>query len=367
MLSNVCTKKILYSQKNNKGDYRMKENVTVKGLLILLILIWVICPLSFAQERRAGTASGTQLLLPVGGQGFALSGAGIATTTGIDAMFWNPAGLAKSDKVEAMFSSMQYIADVNVNYLAASMNFQDIGSVGFSLKSVNFGDISRTTAEDPDGLTGATFSPTYLTTALTYSRSFTDRVQVGFTSKLITESILGVSAIGFGFDVGIQYLTPFNLKIGLAIKNLGGSMRYSGSDLERLVPTIVGQGDADKLRAQITASEAEIPSVFDIGVGYDFNLDKRGNNIFTIVATLRNNNFSDDEYLFGAEYGFQKLLFFRGGYSYSSNVENVFSSSLTAGLGLNYRLGNLALRFDYTYRTATRFDGNQALTLHVGF
>lgn len=320
-----------------------------------------------AQERRVGAASGTQVLIPVGGVGMGMAGAATATLSGVEALYWNPGAVAYSRKGELMFSSMSYLADIRVNYLAATANLGNVGTLGFAIKSLNFGDILRTTDEDPDGERGEKWSPNYLTASLTYSRAFTDRIAVGATAKIINETILSSSALGLAFDFGVQYMTPFNLKVAVVLKNLGNQMRYAGPDLERQIARFPGDGPQNLLRTEIIASAGELPSSFEIGAAYDFKIDTR--NMITLAGNFRNNNFSDDEYQLGAQYSFQDLLFLRGGMNFdvSKHGENVFTNSFALGAGINYRFGGVSIMLDYAYRSAKFFSGNQVFAIRLGF
>jgi hypothetical protein len=266
-----------------------------------------------------------------------------------------------------MFSSMSYLADIQVSYVAATANLGNVGTLGFALKSLNFGDILRTTDQDPDGLRGEQWSPNYLTASLTYAKAFTDRIAVGATAKLISETILSSSATGLALDFGVQYTTPFDLKIAVVLKNLGNQMRYAGPDLERQVERFPGEGPQNLLRTEIIASAGELPSSFEIGTAYDFKLDPR--NVITLAGNFRNNNFSEDEYQVGAQYAFQDLLFLRGGMNFdvSEQGENVFTNSYALGVGVNYRLGGVGIMIDYAYRSAQFFSGNQVFAVRLGF
>lgn len=78
---------------------------------------------------------------------------------------------------------MNYIADIGVQFGAVGVNFEEFGSIAFSIKSLSVGDIIKTTVENPDG-TGQTFAPQYSTIGLSYSKMLSDRVSVGFKPKL---------------------------------------------------------------------------------------------------------------------------------------------------------------------------------------
>src|ERR1051326_5723690 len=117
---------------------------TVQRALGLFVLILVVASLGYAGgTNRAGTNAAPELLIPVGARDIAMGGASVATSAGIDAIYWNPAGLARSTfGASAMFSHMSYIADIPVNYFAVGATFEGFGSLGFSLKSIGIGDIA---------------------------------------------------------------------------------------------------------------------------------------------------------------------------------------------------------------------------------
>jgi hypothetical protein len=187
--------------------------------------------------QRRGTAGAQELLISVGSRGTALNGAFTSGIDGIEAIYWNPAGLAVNNHtVQFMFSHQKYLADISVNYGAVSANFEKFGAIGLSIKSFDFGgDIVETTIENPDG-TGRTFSPIFITFGLTYARQMTDRIIFGTTIKVISEQIISAQATGYAFDFGIQYFTGLGgLKLGFALKNFGPRMAFSGPELEHNV------------------------------------------------------------------------------------------------------------------------------------
>ncbi|MEA3391757.1 MAG: hypothetical protein U9Q91_02125 [Candidatus Marinimicrobia bacterium] len=73
--------------------------------LVLIAALFV--GVAFAGDvDRTGTTAGVQVQIPVGGRSLAMGGSDIAYTTGVDAIFWNPAGLSDvKGRVDGMFSS----------------------------------------------------------------------------------------------------------------------------------------------------------------------------------------------------------------------------------------------------------------------
>ncbi|MDP3683529.1 MAG: PorV/PorQ family protein, partial [Ignavibacteria bacterium] len=175
----------------------------MKSLIRLLIIVFAFqftLDVYAGGGNRTGTGGATQLLIPVGPRGIAMGESNIATSYGVESIFWNPAGAARmSSSTDVMFSHMSYIADIGVEYGAISANFEGFGVISLGLKSLSIGDIMETTTETPDG-TGATFSPQMLTAGLSYSRQLTDRISVGLTANVIMETLGDVSTSGIAFN-----------------------------------------------------------------------------------------------------------------------------------------------------------------------
>lgn len=342
------------------------------GALLLCVVVLVAGTVT-AQNQRTGTSAAPELLIPVGGRDLAMGGASIATTQGVEAIHWNPAGLSKiSHSAEGMFSSMSYIADINVSYGAVATQFGDFGVVGLSIRSLDFGNIPVTTVADEDGASGGTFSPTYVTLGLTYSRQVTDAVSVGGTAKLVTESIDRVSASGMAFDLGLQYsgLLGFKgIQLGITVKNFGPSMQFDGNGLLRNATSSDGSRPEQSYKSE--AASFELPSVIEIGVSYSGTTDDN-TNLYSISGSYTNNNLYLDQYKVGGEYGYAfepAKLFARVGYEFVPQLEtakdNVFG--LTLGAGITYNTGGVDLTFDYAFRKAEFFDNNNVFSLKVGF
>jgi len=350
----------------------MTSNVK-RSVVCLVLLLGVLSMTAIgANKNRIGTSGAQELLIPVGARGIALGFSGSLFIKGLDAIYWNPAGLSRMDNsVEVMFSQMSYIADIGVSYGAVGVKVGEFGHLGFTLKSLSFGDIPVTTELYPDG-TGANYSPAFITLGLTYSKMLTDRISVGATANMISEKILDVSATGVCFDFGVQYqnLGMQGLALSVAIKNVGPNMKFDGSGTYKTATAEDGS-----IRGQQTLktelANFEMPSNLEIGLAFTPKLDE--NNNLAVSAAFRNNNYAEDEYNLGAEYTFMDMMFLRGGYTFSPQTDldptgtkgYIYDWSL--GMGVHYNAGGVDLSFDYAYRNVKYFDGNQTFTLKVGF
>jgi len=336
-------------------------------LMIVFILLLGFNEIYAGGGNRTGTGGASQLLIPVGVRGMSMGNANIATSYGVEALFWNPAGVAKmQNSVGATFSHMNYIADIGVEYGAVSSNFEGFGIVSLNIKSLSIGEILVTTTQDPDG-TGETFSPQMLVAGLSYSKQLTDRIAVGVTANYIAETLGDASANGVSFNIGVIYdnLASINgLSFGIVVKNLGPQMQYGGSGL--LVQADVNTDNRGPQYYQVQSASFELPSQFELGFGYKPTINEE--NSLLISGAFQNNNFSGDEYKIGAEYGYNDIFFLRGGYSMSPKSQSEeYIYGLTAGAGLNYDLGGISVKVDYAFRDVDFFDANHVFGITLGF
>jgi hypothetical protein len=345
---------------------------TLRSVVCLLLLFGIVAtPALAANGNRIGTAGAQELLIPVGARGVAIGPSSALFTKGVDAIYWNPANLSQLSGVEAQFSTMTYLADISVAYGAIGVKAGEFGTLGFSLKSLSFGEIQRTTVEYPDG-TGELYSPQFMTLGLTYSRQLTDRIAVGATGYLVSEKILNMSASGIAFDVGVSYrnLGLQGLNLSVQVKSIGPNMKYDGSDSYVTATALSGEARGDQFYKTEMAN-VEMPTNLEIGIGYTRAFDEY--NSLTVAGLFRNNNYMEDEYALGGEYAFQNTVFLRGGYTMSPQTAKDITSArgyiydFSVGIGFKANLGGLGLSFDYAYRHLKYFDANQALTIGVNF
>ncbi len=344
--------------------YKSKNKI----IYVMAVIFLLATELMGGGGRRNGTGGAQELLIPVSARGLALSGAYTSGITGIDAIFYNPAGLGVSNNsAEAMFSYMNYIADIGFSFAAIAVHFEEFGSLGFNVRTLDFGDIPVTTIDNPEG-TGAVFSPTYVVLGVTYSNQLTDRIRAGFTVNLISEEIQRTSASGVSFDAGVQYDGiggVEGLKLGVALLNLGPALSYDGPDLDTRVNQVDGKRASQFYR--LNTAEFELPSILELGLAYQTRFSDELGGLFS--TSFQNNNFSNDEYRVAAEFNYNEMFFLRGGYSYISEASDVSEEAIfgpTFGVGVNFNQG-MDITVDYAFRSVEYFDANHMVTVQLGF
>jgi len=319
----------------------------MKTLKLVLTSVTMFAVLIAGDESRIGTSGGNQVLVPVGARGIALAGSERVYSSGLESVYWNPAGLARSQSPTVLASSMDLFNDMGVNYFGASGNFDKLGMLGVTVKSIDMGDIPVTTVEDMDGLGGGTFKPTLTTMGLTYANSFSDRAFFGVTGKIVYESIPRAEASAYALDIGVQYTGLAGvdgLGLALVLNNLGTDLHYEGSALTSQGTT--EDGISDFMNRE--SSYDKLPSTYNMSLSYSVAGAILG-------MTYTSHNFSYDELNLGGEYTLNDMFHLRAGVTSPMLEEDSMNDgetlySMNFGAGLKYSLYGVNLVVDYTMR-----------------
>ncbi len=345
-----------------------KNNIFKFGTALL-----VLVSLALSQGARNGTEAASQLLIHQGAR-YLSGGGSVAMVDGLESAYWNPAGLAKSQGVNAIFSNRTYLAGMNVNFFGASLNLKRLGTVGLSGRMLDVGDINVTDIYHPDG-TGEIISPSYFVVGLSYARRLTNRSGMGVSVNYINEGFGRVTATGVTVDVGVQYenfLDIDELDVGVALRNFGSPMRFSGSGLWVNAEASGSARETDWYKVE--ASQSDMPFIIDIGATYNVAGLMLG-------GTYEVNHFSQDKIKLMAEFGFGDIAAVRAGYlmdvekpkddedtdaDESEMLENIFAGP-SGGVSLNLqKLIGLNLSIDYAIFMTDYFDDNHVITLRFG-
>jgi hypothetical protein len=297
--------------------------------------------------------------------------ANTSTLRGVEGMFGNVAGLAHTHKTEIMFSNTRWLegSGVKVNSVGLGQKLGESGVIGLSATTLNYGDLPVTTVNQPEGGLG-TFSPTSANIGIAYAKEFSNSIYGGLLFRVVSESIASVRTSGIAFDAGIQYVTgpTDNVHFGIALKNVGPAMSFSGDGLA--VQGLLVSG-SDQLTLEQRSEAFELPSMLNIGAAYDFNFGELSR--LTIAGNFTSNAFTRDQFIIGAEYAFKKMFHLRAGYLYEDGITNdeervtVFTGP-SAGLSVDLPFGAekmSAFAIDYSYRATNPFSGVHSIGLRL--
>lgn len=322
------------------------------------------CSSAFAgNEDRVGSAGASQLLVNPWARSTGSADAGIANVNGLEATFTNIAGLAYTEKTQIKFNYTNWLGNTGIRFMSAGLaqRISETSVISVSIQSMNFGEIDITTVELPEGGIGV-FSPRVNVFNVGYAKKFTNSISGGINFKVISESISNLKANGVAIDAGIRYVTgeKEQLKFGIALKNVGPTMRYKGDGLATQINYVSTGG---KATLEQRSQAFEMPSLLSIGGSYDFIFNE--NNKLALMLGFTANSFGNDQYRLGLDYGMttDKAAFnLRAGYIYEKNIFSVENrtnalTGFTAGFSVDALVGKnkSALGLEYAMRLAGPF------------
>lgn len=331
---------------------------------------------------RAGGAGGTQLLINPYGRSAGLMGSSTASVRGAESFHFNIGGLAYTKGTDISVSYVNYLqgADVFIRNATFAQNLGSGNVVGLSFNSFDFGNIPITTEAQPDGTLG-TFSPQVLNIGVAFAKQFSNSITGGVNVRIISEGISNVRASGICLDGGVQYQTSItqakksikkeDFRFGIALRNLGPNMSYSGSGLSfRSINPVTG---ADR-RAYMGSESFNLPALVNIGASYDMRLDQKESDTYfhklTWHGNFNYNSFSANVIALGAEYSYKGMVMLRGGYNYSENIHSsddyrtqYYGFAGGFGFKLPISKSGTDLMIDYAYAPTRVFNGVHNITL----
>ena len=310
--------------------------MNLKYLLVGSLVLLSSLNVQAGNKDRIGQAGAQELLINPWTRSAGMAGAGSASIEGLESLRWNVSGLAFTNKTELMFSHKTWIggSDIDINAFGFSQKVGSSGVLGLSVMSMSFGEIEFTTVDLPEGGIG-TFSPQFINLGLSYARAFSESIFGGLTVRSISESIASSGASGVAFDAGIRYVRN-NLKFGIALRNVGPKMQFSGDGFATKVFL------NNKEFTLNNRSEAfELPSILNMGISYDLLIGERvdedgkalnSEHRVTFSSTFTSNSFGKDLIRGGVEYSFREIVMLRAGLAYEEGMfDDVTSSTSFAG------------------------------------
>ncbi len=341
----------------------MTSRIPVLALLLAASITVAAAQTSDVSKR--GTTAAPFLKIPQGARGLGMGGAFVASADGPAAMYWNPAGIAELSGVHVLVEHTNWIADIQYEYLGATVALGSLGAVGVNVTVSNIGDMKVTTIDQQDG-TGEVFGVTDLAVGLSYGLKLTDNFAIGFNPKVIYQKIWKMSATGFGMDLGIKYRTPFTgVVLGMAVTNFGSKMQMTGENgLILYDPDPTSSGNNGHIPAYLSTSQWELPLNFTVGLAYDVPIGSLGR--MTLAADAMHPNDDYESVNVGGEYVFQDFLYLRGGWKSLFQAQS--EEGLTLGIGIKqFVVGNVEFSVDYAYQDFSRLKNVQKFSLGVGF
>jgi hypothetical protein len=332
-----------------------------KTILIALLLILTSLTTTYSQVSLNKVAQTTMNFLLVGTspKASAMGEAFTAYGSGVEGMFYNPAGMAEmNSQFNVTVNYTDWIADINYLSGGVAWNLNNLGVIGINLLTVDYGTIHGTS------LLGAGESDLYplgykdngnvsnvgaYSVGITYAKSISEQFAFGGTVRFAGQN-LGQNLLESGmkdnnasklvFDLGVKYKTFFNgFAFGMSIRNFASNIKREEID-------------------------EQLPLVFALGASINlmnFILPEHDGALHLATDFLHQNNYSERINV-GLEYIFLNMLSVRGGYQTNRDL-----ASWSGGVGFNYSLFDYEVEVNYSYSRYEIFNSVNRLSLLFAF
>lgn len=291
---------------------------------LILIMIILLSVSLVAESEDAGTSGFTFLKVNYSARAAAMGNAYTGLSNDADAVFFNPAGLVQIDSPQASLTYMSYLIGINCGSAVYVYPANDKTSLAVFTKGLSATE-DRTIADEMGQFAGfdGTFGMSDFIFGISVARYIFDMLDVGINAKFIQESLDDNSASAVALDVGIMHQTTNkNLKIGIALRNIGKQLTYYTNDeYEEVMPTT-------------------------LTVGFNYHPKEKLYATVDVYKPLDNDIFGR----IGLEYQVHPMLALRAGYKtnasdWATGGDNDFLSGMSFGTGFD--LDKYNLKLDY--------------------
>jgi hypothetical protein len=339
-----------------------------KILFALVPLFAIVLFSSEALSQKVGSTSMQFLKVMPVARAAAMGDAYTVLASGADAVFWNPAGIVRTDNNEISLTYLKWIFDTQQGAFSYTTSIPSFGSIGFQLQYVDFGEIPEAIWESPykdaadyPGLTGRTFRPYSYLIGATYASQITNKFSTGLSVKFAHESLydgdvhraytakgdtvnVDTWANGLMFDFGLQYNTGYrSIRVAASVQNFGPNVKYAVE--ENAIPLALRVGVAADLMGHdalfLQSDENRITAAFDL---------------------FQPNDYAQQAHA-GIEYEFHETFSLRAGYKLNYDADG-----FTAGAGFQHQSGPMRFIVDYSFGAMNYDLGNvHRISLGVKF
>lgn len=285
---------------------------------------------------KTGSAGLQFLKIGVGARESAMGEAVTAAVKDVNAVFWNPAGLAYVKNYQASFSHNNWLVDSRQISAAVAIPFESF-SIALSVVSFSINEFEETTVTNPEG-TGRMVNAGDVMIGISAARMFTDHLSIGGQIKYVHEKLDDYSIDNVLLDIGALYYTGFrNLRLGFALQHFGPDMK------------MVDQEFRTPLLFRINATD----EVFDL---QDMSL--------TAALELVHSTDNVEIVNVGTELKLYDYFFLRGGYRFNTD-----EGKISFGFGvISPQVTGVNLKVDYSFvKSEIVFEDIHRFTVGISF
>lgn len=286
-------------------------NRIIKIMTALMLFVFTL------EAQDAGKSGMAFLKIGSGARNISMGDIGSVISNDVTAVYYNPANLAAVSANEVFVSHNEWIQDTRSELVAAKFSLLGL-SWGAAINSTKISGIQ--VRENP-GAAITEVSWQYFMGSLSAAKTFGDKLTAGATIKYLYEGILSDDATGYAFDLGASYVLTSDIRLALAVRNIGSM---------------------NELRAKSTV----LPTDIRLGAVYTSDILKSSKVDLTGGIEIQKYTVQDDIHINGGVEGvYDNLLAVRIGYQTMYE-----SKGITAGAGLRWGIIN----FDYAINPFSR-------------
>jgi len=325
----------------------------ITRIIILLICLYIFTGNTQARDIKWAQSGFQFLSVPTDARAVSMAEANTAVEMKSGSIFFNPACMSRmTDFIDITLSQNKWIAGIDHNTLSLALApfGGRFGVLGFSARSVNYGDVqgAAVSSNDQGYILTDIITPTASSFGLSYAKSITDRFSVGGQVKYVTQDfgnmVIAASSVSdsttmvnyslspIAYDFGTIFNTNIkSLKFGMSVRNFSEEIKYENEGFQ-------------------------LPLVFNFGISVDLmDFTTFSNNHGLLLAVDAAHYRARQERIkMGIEYTFLNLLSMRAGYVSASRENDMYF-----GAGISH----FGLSFDYAYVPFSSFDTIQMMTI----
>lgn len=300
----------------------MKKTKTFARAICAALLVSSSVARVFAGREDVGTSAAAFLKIGAGARPAAMGEAQTAVSDDVNAIFYNPAGLAAVKGFEFTAQYGAHFQSIVYNVLGAAYPVENVGTFGLGVINLAVDKIER--RDEDTAVAVGDFAAGDYAYVVSYSRKIAHRAAAGVNVKYLYSSIYNKTASATAADVGViaEPLDGIPLSVGVSAQNMGGEMKFDAA------------GDP-------------LPSVYKLGLGYRFpGYPDYGFLLAVDVAAPRDNAArlsAGMEYSRKIDRNFSAAV--RYGYKTISDEKLEGLAGMSAGAGVAFR----QFRFDFAW------------------
>ncbi|RKZ27548.1 hypothetical protein DRQ20_00125 [bacterium] len=201
--------------------------------------ILFLCISLAVYSQKVGINGAKFLNVGIGARAAGMAEAFVPVADDASAVFWNPAGIAKTEgKISVFFDHNEWWAGTAFNSIAVVGKRSEMEGWGVFLSLFDSGEIEQTLVENEN--TGRYVSYTAFQTGISYAKYLTEKFVVGLNLKYFSEiypspeeGTPSPRVHDVAIDIGTLFHTDFkSLRLGMSLTNFGPDARPSGSYLD---------------------------------------------------------------------------------------------------------------------------------------